>query len=510
MSSAPSPSYSKVKVLGRGTYGKVYKATSPTGEQVAIKRLYCATSKRYDGILYLRELEFTMALEHPYLIACKGVVFDEPFTMTPKKRHKNDKVYFLLELARCNCDHLIYKAPTTPVSHFKRGMYQLVSAVYYLHQHGVIHRDIKPNNILCCYKNGLITMKICDFGTAKRYNASEANSTYVSHMQYKAPELLLENDNYGKEIDIWALACVFFEMIAKANIFPKAATKIGQLEEICAVVGTPTKDTIAYLSRKITPTALPRHKPADLGKHMALTPKQRAEFDRKVVDHIKSPGTFAQFTQMLTSMLVIDPRYRATAEELLDVDFFSNIDIDKQEEIVKEDPILSIDEVATKESQVTVRSPPYFSAVSLRKQVYTILRRLEKHPRTMFLALDIMDRVIGRLRDEPGDKIAFVIGYMAAKYVMVDEVLTLWHLFKMRCDHSERSRSILEKHILVDLLQCRLYRPMTYDVIHNEGHAVNIDVLWEIMIWPGIDGLSVSEIAEVYIEQTSVDSLEAP
>lgn len=480
-----SPTYSTVSTLGEGSYGKVYKARSENGKNVAIKRLY-AGSTRYIGILFLRELELTYSLSHPYIMSCKDVTTEPPCLFSPRKKKpkRSDNVYFILEVAKCDLDALIYDAESTPISHYKRAMYQISSAVYYLHQHGIIHRDIKPNNILCFYRNGYLTVQLCDFGAAKRYNASEANSTYVSHIQYKCPELLLENEDYDTGIDIWALGCVFFEMVAKKDMFRKAPSKITQFKEVCSIVGTPSDETLTYLAKNIRPTNLPDYTPIPMEKHIGITNAKKRQFDKSKVDGLKNSGTFDQFCDLLTQMMTIDPRDRITAVELLEHPFFSDPSVEKQKEIDLENPIHQI--IPSEQ----------------RNKALSVLYKLIEHPRIMFLALDLFDRVIGSpdYVDTMAsyEKLAYTVGYMAAKYFLVDEVPAITFLFGRRCPFSNLPS--LEEHVLVDVLKYRIYRPIPYDLIHNSGHAVDVIVLWDIMTDPRISGYSSADITKCYID----------
>ena len=485
-----SPSYSTISTLGEGSYGKVYKARSPNGQNVAIKRLYSG-STRYSGILFLRELELTYSLSHPYIMSCKDVMTEPPCVFSPRKKRqkRSDNVYLILDVARCDLETLIYEAESTPVSHFKRAMYQLSSAVYYLHQHGIIHRDIKPNNVLCFYENGYLTAQLCDFGAAKRYNASEANSTYVSHIQYKCPELLLENEDYDTGIDIWALACVFFEMIAKRDMFPKAPSKIMQFKEVCSVVGTPSDDTLTYLAKRIRPTNLPDYTPIPIEEHLDISKANIRQFNKSKVDGLKNNGSFAEFCDLIAQMLTIDPRDRITAVELIEHPFFKDPSVDKQEEIEMEDPVIEI------------------KSSKDRTKALEIIYRLVDHPRIMFLALDLLDRVITSTdfvnTNGSYDKLAYVVGYMAAKYFLVDDVPSITYLFKRRCPFSNLPS--LEEHVLVDVLKYRIYRPLCYDIIHNSGYPVDIIVLWKIMTSEKISGYSTSLIASSYTEEMGKD-----
>lgn len=97
----------------------------------------------------------------------------------------------------------------------KKLVYQMVKACQHMHAKGVMHRDIKPENLLLS-RNGVL--KVCDLGSSRYLNNSNPLSEYVSTRWYRAPELLVSH-SYDEGIDIWAVGCIFCEMLTGKPLF---------------------------------------------------------------------------------------------------------------------------------------------------------------------------------------------------------------------------------------------------------------------------------------------------
>ena len=95
----------------------------------------------------------------------------------------------------------------------------MLLAIEFMHSQGLIHRDVKPENLLVS-SNGLL--KVCDFGFARSLlpNSSAVYTDYVSTRWYRSPELLVGDANYSIEVDIWAVGCIFAEMFNGVPLFP--------------------------------------------------------------------------------------------------------------------------------------------------------------------------------------------------------------------------------------------------------------------------------------------------
>lgn len=121
--------------------------------------------------------------------------------------------------------------------------YQIIRALAYIHGMNVVHRDIKPDNILI----DNMFLKLCDFGSAKRILFGEESISYICSRNYRAPELILGATHYDGAIDMWSVGCVLGEMILCEPLFQEQ-DQVGQLIKIMSVLGTPDENQIAEMN----------------------------------------------------------------------------------------------------------------------------------------------------------------------------------------------------------------------------------------------------------------------
>lgn len=120
---------------------------------------------------------------------------------------------------------------------------QILLGLKYVHSADVLHRDLKPSNLLL---NASCDLKICDFGLARTREASPFMTEYVVTRWYRAPELLLNSDNYTPAIDVWSVGCILAEMLGRKPIFP-GKDPVDQLRLIVRILGVPSEEDMAYI-----------------------------------------------------------------------------------------------------------------------------------------------------------------------------------------------------------------------------------------------------------------------
>merc|ERR1719436_1072658 len=127
------------------------------------------------------------------------------------------------------------------VSEAKCLMLQMLDGVRYVHEHWVLHRDLKPTNVLL---NNSGVLKICDFGLARHFG-DPLRSNYTQRVQspwYRAPELLLGQKMYSESVDTWSVGCIFAELILRRPLF-EGRVELHQLGLVFELTGVPTEDT---------------------------------------------------------------------------------------------------------------------------------------------------------------------------------------------------------------------------------------------------------------------------
>lgn len=205
------------KVYG-GTYGEVWRATDIlTKENVALKFIKISHKTSSSGFpnTSLREIKILQKLKnHENIINLFGVVCS----------NKNiKKIAMVLEFAEHDLKTLLDLGIDYTQSEVKCLLKQLLNGLSYLHSKYIIHRDIKPNNLLL-KSDG--TLKICDFGQSRFENKGHNNYTpQCTTLYYRAPEMLLDLKKYNVSIDNWAVGCIVCELFLKKPLFKMANSK---------------------------------------------------------------------------------------------------------------------------------------------------------------------------------------------------------------------------------------------------------------------------------------------
>ncbi|MBN3309447.1 CDKL2 protein, partial [Amia calva] len=284
--------YESLGLVGEGSYGLVMKCRNKeSGRIVAVKKFLESEEDKTVKKIAMREIKMLKQLRHDNLVNLLEVC--------KKKR----RWYLVFEFVdRTVLDDLEQYPSGLDPSRARRYLFQILRAIAFCHHHSIIHRDIKPENVLVS-QHGII--KLCDFGFARTMAApGEVYTDYVATRWYRAPELLVGDTNYGKAVDVWAIGCLFVEMLTGQPLFP-GDSDIDQLYHIMRCFGnlTPRHQELFYKNPLFAGVRLPEI-------------KEKEPLERRYAK--LSPVTL----DLIKKCLQIDPDRRPACAELLDHEYF--------------------------------------------------------------------------------------------------------------------------------------------------------------------------------------------
>lgn len=313
--------YDIIKKIGKGRTSLVYKAFDRKSDEfIAIKKIHDVYKTKDSSQRIYREILYTSQLKNKYCIEMKKI-----------HKGSNEKdVYIVLNLMETDLTSVI-KSGILESSHIKYIIFQILKGVEYLHRSGIVHRDIKPGNILI-NSNGKI--RICDLGHSRsidyiktdeineksletniKHNKTKLLTESPSERWYSSPEILLNSKEYNNNSDIWSIGCIFGEMIGGTPIFPGNST-LNQLDKILEVTGKPTKEDIYSL---------------------------KSEHAMKVFDSIfsikteslknKYKSASTPELELLNGMLQFNPNKRLSLSQLIDHYYFKDLKYDVEDNV---------------------------------------------------------------------------------------------------------------------------------------------------------------------------------
>ena len=222
--------YHKLELLGEGSYASVFKGISNiTKQTVALKeiRLQPEEGAPFTAI---REASLLQELKHANVVKLHDIV------------HTRDTLMFVFEYLHTDLSHYLEKYPSGLHPHnAKLFLLQLLRGLKYCHDKRILHRDIKPQNLLL-NENG--ELKLADFGLAREKSVpSHTYSNEVVTLWYRPPDVLLGSTEYSTSLDMWGVGCIFGEMLSGRALFQGQKGPSDQLNKIWQLLGTPTKET---------------------------------------------------------------------------------------------------------------------------------------------------------------------------------------------------------------------------------------------------------------------------
>ncbi|XWS20806.1 hypothetical protein CRYUN_Cryun30bG0001100 [Craigia yunnanensis] len=335
--SSAMEAFEKLEKVGEGTYGKVYRARErATGKIVALKKTRLHEDDEGVPPTTLREVSILRMLSRdPHVVRLMDV---------KQGQNKEGKtvLYLVFEYMDTDLKKFIrsfrQSGDLIPVNTVKSLMYQLCKGVAFCHGHGVLHRDLKPHNLLMDRKT--MTLKIADLGLARAFTLPIKKYTHeVTHIPYmhtlyhrstffsalhhlsptfiiiahafqiltlwyRAPEVLLGATHYSPAVDMWSVACIFVELVTKQALFP-GDSELQQLLHIFRLLGTPNEQVWPGVSSLPNWHEYPQWSPQSLSS---------------VVPNLDSDGL-----HLLSEMLQYDPSKRISAKKAMEHPYFADL-----------------------------------------------------------------------------------------------------------------------------------------------------------------------------------------
>ena len=287
------------KKIGQGAYGVVFKAIDKkTKEQVALKKLFGAFQDEVDSQRTFREVMLLQELNgHDNIIRLLNVI----------KAENDLDLYLVFDYMEADLFNVI-RANILQDIHKKFIIYQILKAIKFIHSADIIHRDLKPSNI---FINSDCHIKLGDFGLARTlgHNPHIQNmvTEYVATRWYRAPEMILAAQKYGKPIDMWSVGCILYELLVGTPLLPGKSTK-EMMKMMFGVTGFPDRKEYNEVKNECK--------------------IQHIDYDDLLQEKIKKKKNILQMVSgythdevaidLLLKLLVFNPKKRLTAEEALE------------------------------------------------------------------------------------------------------------------------------------------------------------------------------------------------
>ncbi|KAB1200239.1 hypothetical protein CJ030_MR0G007784 [Morella rubra] len=286
--------YQEILRIGEGVSGVVYMALDlETNKAVALKKLNLGQEPAEIPTTVIREISILKELQHENIVKLLDVV------------HSRKGLCLVFEYFDRDLKQHMFSSPefSKDLCEAKMFLLQILRGIAYCHSHRVLHRDLKPRNLLIDSTSKVL--KIADFGLARVFDSPVCtHSPKVGTPQFRAPELLLGSCSYSTPVDVWSAGCIFAEMVNQRRLFPSSPKN--ELDIIFSVLGTPDEDTWpGVTSLPNFPSGSTKFPPQDLAR---------------VFPSLDSDGI-----DLLSKMLCLNPSRRITARSALEHNYFKDM-----------------------------------------------------------------------------------------------------------------------------------------------------------------------------------------
>lgn len=511
--------FKKVDTLGKGTYGIVYsvKRTDNNPDRkykiddethYALKAFFTnvpTTKAVKNGIFNIREIQYSLLLDHPNISKARQALYEKPFDDIKKRRkQRTDRAFLLFDTAVIDLEKFLFNY-SLPKDGIEDIVIQVSAGLEYIHNQGLMHRDIKLNNILIfSNEDGSIVYKIADFGCIKPISRCGKESPRdISHLECRAPEQLLERDNYGLEIDLWALGILMYEIVTGYTPFRwegdydnkkltnKYLTNRQQLRRILKITGAKglklrEKDSKLPLEGDGSREKLKEH----LSEN--IYDVRGEDFPEEVEKTDDNEGIWDNYIEAIMGLLELQPKHRWNREKVI-----SNITNNQKKVINKAKKTL----IRVKDSEVRTAAIEFIASANIGKKEHC-------H------CIDIINRVTWEDKEEINKdkkkkrseeeiemiaaKLAFTVAIIVAKFWKIEEAYKLTILFP-------EERKLLKKFSNDELNEYEIY--LMQEVLKEEIFRPNIAILVSDAVpWKVIENLITgTDLDRMYVEDIAIE-----
>jgi len=293
--------------IGFGSFGVVWQCRDPrTKKMLALKKLPNAFNHLIAAKRMLREIKMLKYFKHENVIRTVGILKSAESGV--------DEIYLLTPLMDTDLHRIITHNNLLSTNHVSIIMYQIFRGLKYIHKANIMHRDLKPGNILM-NKNCLL--KICDFGLARSVVVPSPNTTMTNEVvtqYYRPPELFTGVNYYSTEIDIWSVGCILAELLTKKILFQcNSSSQQLDLQYKLLSFPTPIEQYPYPISSSSSLTQLNKQQKQHYFKAISSNSSPESNFARLSNDYMAQ--------HMLSCLLVWNPDLRLNCDQALQHQF---------------------------------------------------------------------------------------------------------------------------------------------------------------------------------------------
>jgi serine/threonine protein kinase len=482
-------------VFGSGSYGSIIEAFDSNKNKYAIKCNLIDTSVNFIGTI--RELDVINRLfGHPNIVHTDFIYFRNPFTKpleikTSLTDVKCDSIYFVFKPARNDLLNNIHNLTYTDI---KKYMLDMLLGLEFMHSKNIIHQDIKPGNILISTDN---IAQLCDFGLGEPMNTNIPSTKGVYTCWYRAPEIC-QGQEHLLNADVWAIACVFIEMLTKRPILENCPDK--------------NSEVIKYILTKI-PVVDRSHFTANDENLQKIKCKFKDFLDlfklkkQQLENFNATPGDFHQFIDLISAMLLCNPKIRFTSTECLNHNFFrSHRDKIQEFRQIYQSP--------------EIHCMSIISSDIRRKVMITSLHLFDTHtittPKVIFSSISLFDRYMSWCKLNPEQSASMpllsdtyedaLLKYYVCLYIFVKyfNIIVTAPSFKILVDDKYKELyseiDTFERRLIRDVCKSKIYVPTVLEAVSNIDSTGTRKLLLRYMESSSVDNVNVTEYAKILIK----------